>query len=375
MKRYNAKVNTTNKQKKINHQNLLEDVSEGSKDLSIWSNSFNFAKSGNSKVDPRTGTLLISVKVGLLRSNFGHGPDIDLEMNYNSNVKGNPDHLGSGWAWNLTHYNPVTHQLNTAGGKSFFLKQQPDGSWYPLYHKLKHVIITNNEKGGLIIKSTNGLQQASMITGNIYGGTLFVIGLAAMGAGVAEAVGLLIGAGTEDGLEVTLEGGTAAERGMETAEGVVENDRARLAAILARKTPIDHPTGGKLAVFICCTDEYIDGEHKLFDTPAFSEDEGQLPEHILVNENNVESLLDEVADESYDAILQERRGDYFMLAYKMLKPGERLYVLPQKEGDYADNWDFDVGIYKDITAYRGTFTKVRLNPNISYLKEIFWIQR
>ena len=73
-------------------------------------------------------------------------------------AKGNPDHLGRGWAWNLTHYNPATHQLNTAGGKSFFLKQQPDGSWHPLYHKLKDVIITDDEKGGLVIKSANGLQ-------------------------------------------------------------------------------------------------------------------------------------------------------------------------------------------------------------------------
>ncbi|MCY4330543.1 MAG: hypothetical protein OXC48_10775, partial [Endozoicomonadaceae bacterium] len=93
-----------------------------------------------------------------LRSNFGHGPDIDLEMNYNSGAKGNPDHLGHGWAWNLTHYNPVTHQLSTAEGKSYFLKQQPDGSWHPLYHKLKDVIITNDKKGDFLIKSANGLE-------------------------------------------------------------------------------------------------------------------------------------------------------------------------------------------------------------------------
>ena len=150
-------VNTHTAKNKINHPGFLM-AKSGSNDLSIWSNSFNFAKDGNSEVDPRTGTLLISMKVGLLRSNFGHGPDIDLEMNYNSAAKGNPDHLGRGWAWNLTHYNPAIHQLNTAGGKSFFLKQQPDGSWHPLYHKLKDVIITDDEKGGLVIKSTNGLQ-------------------------------------------------------------------------------------------------------------------------------------------------------------------------------------------------------------------------
>ncbi len=150
-------THTTNKKNKINHHPLLSGES-GSGDLSVWSNSFNFVKSGNSEVDPRTGMLLVAIKAGLLQSNFGHGPDIDLEMNYNSGAKGDPDHLGCGWAWNLTHYNPVTHQLNTAGGKSFFLEQRPDGSWHPLYHKLNDVIITNDKKGNLVIKSANGLQ-------------------------------------------------------------------------------------------------------------------------------------------------------------------------------------------------------------------------
>ncbi len=157
LKQNTSDTHTTNKKNKIKHHSLFLGKSE-SGDPSIWSNSFNFAKSGNSQIDPRTGMLMVSMKAGLLRSNFGHGPDIDLEMNYNSGAKGDPDHLGRGWAWNLTHYNPTTHQLNTAGGKSFFLKQQPDGSWYPQYHKLKDVIITNDKKRNLVIKSTNGLQ-------------------------------------------------------------------------------------------------------------------------------------------------------------------------------------------------------------------------
>ena len=158
-KKIPEKQNTSStpiKNNKDHHHSLLG--ASGSDNLSIWSNSFNFAKSGNSKVDPRTGILLVSMKVGLLQSNLGHGPDIDLEINYNSSAKGDPDHLGRGWAWNLTHYNPATHQLDTSGGKSFFLEQQPDGNWHPLYHKLKDVIITNDKKGGLVIKSTNGIQ-------------------------------------------------------------------------------------------------------------------------------------------------------------------------------------------------------------------------
>ncbi len=157
LKKNTSDTHAINEKNKTNYHHLSLSQSGGG-DLSIWSNSFNFAKSENSEVDPRTGMLLVSIKSGLLRSNFGHGPDIDLEMNYNSGAKGNPDHLGRGWAWNLTHYNPVTHQLNTAGGKSFFLEQRPDGSWHPQYHKLKDVIITKDKKGNLVITSANGLQ-------------------------------------------------------------------------------------------------------------------------------------------------------------------------------------------------------------------------
>ncbi len=157
LKKNTSDTHAINEKNKTNYHHLSLSQS-GDGDLSIWSNAFDFAKSKNSEVDPRTGMLLVSIKAGLLRSNFGHGPDIDLETNYKSGTKGNPDHLGCGWAWNLTHYNPVTHQLNTAGGKSFFLKQRADGSWHPLYHKLKDVIITNNKKGNLVIKSANGLQ-------------------------------------------------------------------------------------------------------------------------------------------------------------------------------------------------------------------------
>ncbi|MCY4329960.1 MAG: hypothetical protein OXC48_07790, partial [Endozoicomonadaceae bacterium] len=157
-KRRKSQKNATDKNNKANKFHPLLLASGGdSGTISIWSNSFNFAKSENSEVDPRTGSLLVSVKAGLLLSNFGHGPDIDLEMNYNSSAKSNPDGLGHGWTWNLTHYNPVTHQLNTSAGKSFFLQQQSDGSWFPQYHKLKDVIITS-KKGHLIITSANGLR-------------------------------------------------------------------------------------------------------------------------------------------------------------------------------------------------------------------------
>ena len=65
-------------------------------------------------VNPRTGILSAYIKTGSLLSNFGHGPNIDLEVNYSSNTLSDPDGLGAGWSWNLTHFNLVTHQLSTS---------------------------------------------------------------------------------------------------------------------------------------------------------------------------------------------------------------------------------------------------------------------
>ena len=45
-------------------------------------------------------------------SNLGHGPDINLEVNYNSSILANPDGLGRGWSWNLTHFQSAYSSTN-----------------------------------------------------------------------------------------------------------------------------------------------------------------------------------------------------------------------------------------------------------------------
>ncbi|MCY4177343.1 MAG: hypothetical protein OXD32_02460, partial [Endozoicomonadaceae bacterium] len=44
-----------------------------------WSNAFNFKGVWGAQIDPGTGILNVHVKTGSLLSNFGHGPNIDLE--------------------------------------------------------------------------------------------------------------------------------------------------------------------------------------------------------------------------------------------------------------------------------------------------------
>ncbi|MCY4329118.1 MAG: hypothetical protein OXC48_03395, partial [Endozoicomonadaceae bacterium] len=89
-------------------------LTENGNESSLWSNAFNFKKTIDTQTDPRTGMLSAHIKVGSLISNEGHGPDIDLEANYNSGTTANPDGIGYGWSWNLTHFNPLTNQLTTS---------------------------------------------------------------------------------------------------------------------------------------------------------------------------------------------------------------------------------------------------------------------
>ena len=136
-------------------KNIIKENAGGN---TSWSNAFNFKKIWGTQIDPRTGILSAHVKAGSLLSNLGHGPNIDLEVNYSSNAHADTDKLGQGWSWNLTHLNPVTHQLTTSTGQNFYLQKNNNGQWTPLYHKLKdiHIDVKNNH---FIIMYTNGLKE------------------------------------------------------------------------------------------------------------------------------------------------------------------------------------------------------------------------
>ncbi len=124
-----------------------------------WSNAFNFKKVWGTTVDPRTGILSAWVKTGSMLSNLGHGPDINLQVSYSSNALANPDGLGMGWNWNLTHFNLKTHQLTTSFGQNFYLHKQPDGHWWSLYHKFHDMYIQGDISTHFIITYANGLRE------------------------------------------------------------------------------------------------------------------------------------------------------------------------------------------------------------------------
>ena len=124
-----------------------------------WSNAFNFKKSLETTVDPRTGILMVHLKVGGLLSNIGHGPNINLQINYNSNTFSDPDGIGRGWSWNLTHFNLKTDQLTTSGGQSFWLHRTRKNHWQPLYHKLYDIKINGDKSEYFTITYANGLRE------------------------------------------------------------------------------------------------------------------------------------------------------------------------------------------------------------------------
>ncbi len=126
---------------------------------SPWSNAFNFKGAWGAQIDPGTGILSVHVKAGSLLSNLGHGPNIDLEVNYSSSGTTNADGLGMGWSWNLTHFNPVTNNLVTSIGQNFYLQEKNNGQWYPLYHKMHDIHIDGTKEKHFVITYANGLRE------------------------------------------------------------------------------------------------------------------------------------------------------------------------------------------------------------------------
>ncbi len=147
------------KRRSGSEKKLQQIYSSASGETEPWSNAFNFKKVWGTTVDPRTGILSAYVKTGSMLSNLGHGPDISLNVNYSSSALANPDGLGTGWSWNLTHFNPVTRQLTTSFGQNFYLKKQPDGHWWPLYHKLHDMVIRGDISTHFVITYANGLRE------------------------------------------------------------------------------------------------------------------------------------------------------------------------------------------------------------------------
>ncbi len=121
------------------HQKEIMPKTYAGGDKNLWSNAFNFKKTWGAQTDPRTGTLTAYVKTGSLLSNFGRGPDISLSINYSSASTANPDKIGRGWSWNLTHFNTVTNQLSTSNGQMFHLDKISFNHWKPHYHKLHDI--------------------------------------------------------------------------------------------------------------------------------------------------------------------------------------------------------------------------------------------
>ena len=146
-------VHQQNKKKQSPH------LKAGADQSAVWSDAFTFQKMWGSQVDPRTGIFSTWIKTGNLISNMNRGPNIALNINYSSSALANPDGLGRGWSWNLTHFNPANNQLTTSQGQSFWLYQTDKNHWWPRYHKLKDILISGNKQKNFVITYANGLKE------------------------------------------------------------------------------------------------------------------------------------------------------------------------------------------------------------------------
>ena len=228
------------------------------------------------------------------------------------------------------------------------------------------------------VKPTNkGLQQASMMTGMIYAGALFVVGIAAIVTGIGTTAGLIgaaeaAGAVAEDPeilLTATIDAfqvianpltgyvpamdelsevmssseeldNSVYESASKLPTGTYDNeslieDGEEFRAALERINREYLPRVQK-AIFGCGRGPDVVCDHEGMTT--FSEDLNQMPDFPVNLNQPLEEIMKTVGTNTYDIILQESKGDWSEVAYTALKPGGKFYVIHPGGGNDVDEW-------------------------------------
>ena len=280
--------------------------------------------------------------------------------------------------------------------------------------------------------ANKGLQQASMITGRVYGGALFVAGLIALGAGIGEFAEGLLAALTNEapavgGGETAAVGGETAAAGGEVATDLLPTyDQA----ISYPVNEYEYEYGPQINDYIPPNEEELE-EVPEDDPPSYVAATGETPgnggsaaiddipavrrgilgggtsgvapsryptvttfSHYHLIETDVQLFLNapiedvtNIVDEGvYDELLQEYASEYYLrLGHTLLRPGGRLYVM--MTSDAGDNWastyaDSGAAIFgRDNTGFIfgieqirnviGNFGNAELNPGIHNVMLVF----
>ena len=231
------------------------------------------------------------------------------------------------------------------------------------------------------VKPANkSLQQASMMTGRVYAGALFVVGIAAIVTGIGATAGLIgaaeagggavaedpeiLAAATLNASQViadplsdipAMDELSEAMNSAEKLENSVDEDAVEdimlastssnesmaededpLGATLVRIN-CENISGERRAVFVCGRGPDILCDHGGVTT--YSEEDGQLPDYHMVLDQPTNNVITIVGRNRYDKILQEStKSNWLEVAHAALKPGGKLYVLaPGSEND-AEEW-------------------------------------
>ncbi len=140
---YNSSQNTS-KSLKLDQKNksfekgVKKAIAQEQSNKSVVSDAYNY-KSLSQTVDPRTGALYISFKIGDIIGNGFEDPLIPLSINYNSLSNTDIYSLGKGWAWNLTHFDTRSGMLILGNGGSY---KVDFGTGKLKYYKIKDLIVS-----------------------------------------------------------------------------------------------------------------------------------------------------------------------------------------------------------------------------------------
>ncbi|MCY4329869.1 MAG: hypothetical protein OXC48_07320, partial [Endozoicomonadaceae bacterium] len=230
--------------------------------------------------------------------------------------------------------------------------------------------------------ANKGLQKASMVTGSVFSGALFIAGLATIVAGVGVAAGLI--GSTEGGLLVFGGGSdifdttTIPARLLQTADeaAVADGEEAvadsamsgskvangtsateSFASVYEHKEMVASDESAAVsntgpvvenipkftkAVFGCGDNGELGCNHD--DVYTFSALEHDEPKSMLYPGESVESVTNRVGGNSFDEIFQEYvRNDYLQLGYALLRPGGRMYVIVTDMDNGGPRWLLNYG--------------------------------
>lgn len=116
----------------------------------IYSEGKNYHTPGKLSVDPRTGAVNYSYRLGGVAADLKRGPKLSLSLFYNSLDNSDRFQLGRGFRYNLTYYVVDTQHLVLSNGSTHKVRLDEQGNPETQYQKLKNIKIQKATDSSLL---------------------------------------------------------------------------------------------------------------------------------------------------------------------------------------------------------------------------------